>query len=118
MADPKATGQTKRWRARMALMQNVLRAKESHARTGEALDNLTRLLVEEEMAAAESTAPPDSPRPTMLTGDAFSMRIRTLFADAKTDADRQAVRDLISKAYETGTISEAERETLETELRQ
>ncbi len=117
MADPKATGQTKRFHTRMALMQHVLLAKEAHARTGEALDKLTRLLFEEDLAG-DTTPAPSTPRPSEpMTGEAFTRLARNRYREARTDADRRAVRDLVTKAFETGTITDDERAKLDAELR-
>ncbi len=113
----------------MALLQNVLRAKEAHTRSGEALDNIVRLLIEEEATDDPATTPrpksvPDgrpSQRPTHLheaVGYAhFAQHVHQLHAEAKTEDQRRAVLDLVKKANETGLITEAERDFLSAELK-
>ncbi len=65
MAD-KPTGKTKRWRERMTLLQLVLRAKEGLNRSAAAIDDMARLLFEEEMTdpdviGTNGNVPPPSP---------------------------------------------------------
>jgi len=112
MNDPSTgTGRTKRWRQRFALLQNALRAKEALNRSLEAMDAIVRLLFEEELDETPlATLPPwtgearPSDRPTQfqfpaLDSNAFASLIRKRYAEARTDAQRQAVRDLVAKAH-------------------
>lgn len=125
MGDPKATGRTKRFRDRMALMQNLLRAKEAHTRTGEALDNMLRLLIEEEAEDTPSSPPPKllapGDRPTRLYpavgAEAFMRHVRELWAGARSEEHRQAVKDLIKRGVSTKIITEAESDSILEEIR-
>lgn len=123
MTDVGATGKTKRWREQMALLQNALRAHESINRAQEALGNIIRLLVEDqsEEGPAVGTMPPRSAeRPTVfqpaLTNDVFANLCRRRFAEARTDDQRQAVRDLVRTGREKRVLSDDEATSLELEL--
>lgn len=108
----------------MALLQNALRAHESISRAQEALGNIIRLLVEDqpEEGPDVGTIPPPRTieRPTAFlpafTNDVFANLCRRRYKEARTEDQRQAVRDLVRSGREKKVLTDDEAFALEHEL--
>lgn len=61
--NPNASAKSRRWQLRITLLQNALRTREALHRAEEALDNITRILFEEEEAPVDSGPPAAIPPP-------------------------------------------------------
>lgn len=118
-------------------MQHALRAIESSNRARESLDNVVRLLVEEEntdeapddgsqrglptTVASTSTAAPRTPTipppPFPMTGEVFARTVRRRFEEATQESQRAICRDLVRKGLENGVITEQIAAALEEEFK-
>ena len=139
------SGKSRRWHARMTLLQNALSAREALHRAEIALDNITRILFEEEEPPVDSSPsaafppPPLTPlpdglmqsvddgtpsrpstRPTVyqpaLNGDALVQLILRRWSEANSEDKREAVRDIAKRCFTTSAITADEYAALQERL--
>ena len=138
----RASAKSRRWSLRIALLQNALRAREALHRAEEALDNITRILFEEEEApidsdppaklpslpplpadVTEDIGPPSRPstKPTVyqqaLRGDALMELLLKRWSEANSEDKRDAVRDIAQRCLATNAITATEYADLQKKLR-
>lgn len=117
------TGNTKRFKENLTLVQHVLRAQDALNKAAAALTAVFQILSDQQ--AEDDHAPPSPPpsmRPTRLEVPAmsqitFAAHVRKTWASAKTTDQKEKVRESVRRGRETGLIDEVTEASLLDEFK-